>query len=84
MEDERIIIIHNWFEPYSVKDIQIFRTFANFYWQFFHGFDHIAISLTIILGMTSKRREDNFVVVNVRKTDSGAGCSNEVNGGKSA
>ena len=34
MEDERIRAVEQWPEPKSVKDIQVFLRFANFYWQF--------------------------------------------------
>ena len=34
MEDERIKAVRNWSEPKSVRDIQVFIGFANFYQQF--------------------------------------------------
>ena len=34
MEDERIQAVRNWPEPGSVRDIQVFVGFANFYWRF--------------------------------------------------
>ena len=43
MEDEQIEAMKNWPEPTSVKDIQVFIGFANFYWRFIWGFSRIAI-----------------------------------------
>ena len=34
MKDERIKAVKQWPEPKSVRDIQVFLGFANFYWQF--------------------------------------------------
>ena len=34
MKDERIETVKNWFEPKSVRNIQVFLGFANFYWRF--------------------------------------------------
>ena len=34
MEDEKIETVRNWPEPKLVRDIQIFFSFANFYWRF--------------------------------------------------
>lgn len=34
MEDKRIKAIYDWFKPLSLEDIQVFLSFANFYWQF--------------------------------------------------
>ena len=67
MEDERIETIKNWPEQKSVRDIQIFISFANFYWQFIWGFSGIAAPLTSILKMTglldsSPRDDDNKIV----------------------
>ena len=49
MEDERIEAVKQWPEPQSVRDIQVFLGFANFYQQFIQRFSRIAIPLTSIL-----------------------------------
>ena len=52
MEDERIEAIKNWPEPTSVRDIQVFIGFANFYRRFIRGFSRIAAPLTSMLKTT--------------------------------
>ena len=49
MEDERIEAVKQWPEPQSVRDIQVFLGFANFYRRFIQGFSWIAAPLTSIL-----------------------------------
>ena len=39
MEDERIETVKTWPKRRSVRDIQVFIGFANFYWQFIQGFN---------------------------------------------
>ena len=67
MEDERIEAVRNWPEPKSVRDIQVFIGFANFYRRFIRGFSRIAASLTSMLKTTgssdsAQRDDDNEVV----------------------
>ena len=52
MEAERIEVVRKWPEPKSVRDIQVFLGFANFYWQFIQGFSKIAAPLTSMLKTT--------------------------------
>ena len=52
MEDEQIEAVKNWPEPTSVKDIQVFVGFANFYRHFIRGFSRIAAPLTSMLKTT--------------------------------
>ena len=52
MEDKRIEAVRNWPEPKSVKDIQVFLGFANFYRRFIQGFSKIAGPLTSMLRTT--------------------------------
>ena len=52
MEDERIKVVRNWPEPKSVRDIQVFIDFANFYWRFIQGFNRIVVPLTSKLKTT--------------------------------
>ena len=53
MEDERIEAVNTWPEPQSVRDIQVFIGFANFYRRFIQGFSRIAAPLTSMLKTTS-------------------------------
>ena len=52
IEDERIEAVKNWPEPKSVRDIQVFLGFANFYQRFIQGFSKIAGPLTSMLRTT--------------------------------
>ena len=52
MEAERIEVVREWLKPKSVRDIQVFLGFANFYRQFIKGFSKIAAPLTSILKST--------------------------------
>ena len=52
MEEEKINAIKNWPEPKSVRDIQVFLGFANFYCRFIQGFSRIAAPLTSMLRMS--------------------------------
>ena len=54
MEAERIEVVKDWPEPKSVRDIQIFLGFANFYWQFIQGFSRIVALLISMLKITNK------------------------------
>ena len=49
MKDERIEAIKFWPEPKSIRDIQVFIGFANFYQRFIQGFSKITTSLTSML-----------------------------------
>ena len=52
MEDERIEVVRNWPEPKSMRDIQVFIGFANFYQWFIRSFSRIAAPLTSMLKTT--------------------------------
>ena len=52
MEAKRIEVVRKWPEPKSVRDIQVFLGFANFYRQFIKGFSKIAAPLTSMLKTT--------------------------------
>ena len=45
MEEERIEEIKAWLEPKSIKDIQVFLEFANFYQCFIQDFSKIETPL---------------------------------------
>ena len=49
MEVERIEVVKDWSKPKSVRNIQVFLGFANFYWRFIQGFSKIAALLTSML-----------------------------------
>ena len=49
IEDKRIEAVRNWPESKSVRGIQVFFGFANFYQRFIQGFSKIARPLTLIL-----------------------------------
>ena len=49
MEDERIKAVEQWPESKSVRDIQVFLGFANFYRQFIQEFSRIAALFTSML-----------------------------------
>ncbi len=53
MEEERIKAVRDWPEPQSVRDIQVFLGFANFYRRFIQGFSRLAAPLTSMLKTTS-------------------------------
>ena len=68
MEEERIDAVKKWPEPQSVRDIQVFIGFANFYRRFIKGFSRIAVPLTAMLktigsSVASASRVDNDEVV---------------------
>ena len=67
MEDKKIEVVRNWFEPKLVQNIQVFIGFANFYWQFIRDCSRIVAPLTSMLKMTRlldlSQRNDNDEVV---------------------
>ena len=52
MEDKQIEAVKNWPESTSVRDIQVFINFANFYRRFIQGFSRIATPFTSLLKTT--------------------------------
>ena len=54
MEEERIEAVSTWPEPKSIRDIQVFLGFANFYRRFIKNFSRIDTPLTSILRTTSQ------------------------------
>ena len=73
MEAERIEVMKDWPEPKSVRDIQVFLGFANFYWRFIQGFSRIAALLISILKTTSElapSRNDSSKSASSRNNDS--------------
>ena len=94
MEDERIEAVKQWPEPQSVRDIQVFLGFANFYRQFIQEFSRIAAPLTSMLktsGSTESKTRSDKGGVGVdgsragrerSKLDGSEFHSNEVDGGE--
>ena len=73
MEAERIEVVKDWPEPKSVRDIQVFLGFANFYWRFIQGFSRIAAPLTSMLKTTNEpapSRNDGSRSASSRNDDS--------------
>ena len=52
IEAKKIEVVKEWPEPKSVRDIQVFLGFANFYRRFIQGFSKIAAPLTSMLKTT--------------------------------
>ena len=75
MEDERIRAVEQWPEPKSVRDIQVFLGFANFYRRFIQGFSCIAAPLTFMLKTTGSTRS----VASPKETEGGVGGNSVVN-----
>ena len=94
MEDERIEAVKQWPEPQSVRDIQVFLGFANFYRRFIQGFSRIAAPFTSMLktsGSTESKIQpgDGGVGIGVSraglegsKLDGSELHGNEVDGGE--
>ena len=56
MEENQIEGMKNWLEPKSMRDIQVFLGFANFYRGFIQSFSKIAGPLTLMLRTSSATR----------------------------
>ena len=54
MEEERIEALKKWPKPKSVRNIQVFLGFANFYRRFIKNFSRIAAPLILMLQTTNK------------------------------
>ena len=74
IEDERIRAVEQWPEPKSVRDIQVFLGFANFYRRFIQGFSRIAAPLTSML----KTTENIGSAANLKETKGGVGGNSVV------
>ena len=80
MEAEKIEIVKEWPEPKSVRDIQVFLGFANFYQWFIQSFSKIAAPLTSMLKTTLSsevRAADEVLVANEVSSVEGGGESIE-------
>lgn len=61
MQNTRINTVHNGSEPKSIKDIQVFLRFTNFYWQFTPGFSQKAILLISLLRITNSPKANTSI-----------------------
>ena len=79
MEAKRIEVVKNWPKPKSVRNIQVFLGFANFYRRFIQSFSKIAAPLTWMLktiGLPDKSAPS--------KNDNSKSASSKNDNGKSA
>ncbi len=53
IEEEQIKAVRDGPEPQSIRDIQVFLRFTNFYWRFIQGFSRLAAPLTSMLKTTT-------------------------------
>ena len=60
MEDKRIEAVKNWPKPKSLRDIQVFLDFANFYRGFIQNFNKIAGPLTLMLRASPTQSAKNL------------------------
>lgn len=83
IKKERIEVVKTWPQRLSIKNIQVFVDFANFYYYFIKGFNKIAAPLTLMLKimipLALARPGYTMVYENEPNTEDGGG----VGGGKS-
>ena len=70
IKDEKIEAMRNWPEPKSVRDIQVFLGFANFYQRFIQGFSKIAGPLTSMLRTTRSAENSPSLMAEDAEVDS--------------
>ena len=68
MEEERIEVVKNWPKPKSMRDIQVFLGFANFYQHFIQSFSKIVGPFTSMLIIRQIQSAENLLLlVNIVK-----------------
>ena len=79
IKDERIEAVGNWPELKSVRDIQVFLGFANFYQCFIQGFSKIAGPLISMLKITRSAKNSLSSIAEDAEVGSigGGYCENE-------
>lgn len=77
MEEKKIEVIRSWSEPKSVRDIQAFLGFANFYRIFIINFNKITTLLISMLQATS----DNDINTQADQLDKNQNTSKGAGGG---
>ena len=70
MEDKKIEVVKNWSKSKSMRNIQVFFGFANFYWHFIQGFNKIAGPLTLMLRTTQSAQ--NLASLMTKDTEVGS------------
>ncbi len=81
MEEERIVTVKAWPEPQSVRDIQVFLGFANFYRRFIQNFSRIAVPLTSMLRTTDNEVLSTQVIGNEKNQDAPSAARGAGGGG---
>ncbi len=85
MEEKKIEAVRDWPEPQSVRDIQVFLGFANFYRRFIRNFSRIAAPLTSILRTTNEstreKTQSTQAIENEENQDVAAGIGSAGSGG---
>ncbi len=81
MEEERIEAVRDWPEPQSVRDIQVFLSFANFYRRFIRNFSRIAAPLTSVLRTTNESTGDKTQSTQAENQDAPGAASGAGGGG---
>ncbi len=69
MEEEKIKAVRDWREPQSVRDIQVFLGFANFYKRFIRNLSRIAVLLTSMLRTTNELTGDETQSIQAENQD---------------
>lgn len=65
IEEKRIEAVKTLSEPKSVRDIQAFMSFINFYWRFIKNIIKIAILLTSMLKTIAQTSFTGFPISNM-------------------
>ncbi len=81
MEEERIEAIQDWPEPQSVRDIQVFLGFANFYKRFIKNFSRIAAPFTSMLQTTNESTGDEIQSTQAENQDAPGAAGGAGGGG---
>ncbi len=85
IEEETIKAVKAWPEPPSVRDIEVFLDFANFYrrfiWNFIWNFSRIAASLTSMLQKTDNEVLSTQAIGNKKNQDAPSAASGASGGG---
>ena len=86
MKDKKIEVMKNWLKLKSMKSIQVFPDFANFFWRFIQGFNKIARLFTLML-WSNGLSKNLLLLMDMAKSDdlgiiSGDGnCKDEIDKG---
>ncbi len=80
MEEEKIEAVKAWPEPQSVRDIQMFLGFANFYRRFIRNFSKIAVPLTSML-QTTNNKALSTQAIKIKKNQDAPSAASGTDGG---